>query len=106
MEKNAMQGTHILANKISAFIISLYVGRRITDSLCGLKAFKKEMLGERLAENSWPDFELFIEAKRNKMRITEVPVRYTCRKAGVSKMKTFQACFHMPMLLIKSLVKR
>ena len=105
MEKKAMKSSHLLANKISAWIVSLYLGRRITDSLCGLKAFKKAMLMGKLEENSWPDFELLIEAKKNNLRIMEVPVHYLSRKAGISKMKTFWGCFHMPRLLIKSLIK-
>ncbi len=104
MEKGAMKRLHILGNKISCLIISSFMRLRITDSLCGLKAFKKEMLTGKLTEKGWPDFELLIKAKRNNMRIMEVPVHYMARKAGVSKMGTFKGMYRMPMLLIKSLL--
>jgi glycosyltransferase involved in cell wall biosynthesis len=105
MEKNAMKKIHILSNKISALIISLYIGQRITDSLCGLKAFKRKLLIGKLEEDGWPDFELLIKAKINKMRIMEVPINYNARKVGVSKMNTFRGFYRMPLLLIKSLIK-
>jgi len=105
MEKNAMKKNHMLSNKIAAFIISLCIGQRLTDTLCGLKAFKKDMLVGKLEENGWPDFELLIKAKRNKMRIMEVPIHYKARKTGVSKMNTFRGFYRMPILLIKSLIK-
>lgn len=105
MEKKAMSMIHILSNKISALIISAFIAQRLTDSLCGLKAFRKEPLGEKLRENSWPDFELLVKAKRNRMKIVEVPVHYMARKAGTSKMSTLKGCFLMPKLLITSLIK-
>lgn len=104
MEKNAMNIINQLSNRASAFVISLYIGQRITDSLCGLKAFKRELINRELKENGWPDFELLIAAKRMNMRITEMPIHYKARKSGVSKMNTFRKFYQMPILLIKSLI--
>ncbi|MEK7849510.1 MAG: glycosyltransferase family 2 protein [Candidatus Omnitrophota bacterium] len=104
MEQNAMKTVHRLGNKIAAFMVSLYVGQHITDSLCGLKAFKRKLLIGKLKENSWPDFELLITAKKNKMRIVELPIHYRARKAGASKMNTFKGFYRMPILLIKSFI--
>jgi glycosyltransferase involved in cell wall biosynthesis len=104
MEKNAMKKIHMLSNSISAFIVSLYIGQRLTDTLCGMKAFRKDMLAGKLKENRWPDFELLIKAKRNKMRVVEIPVNYKARRSGVSKMDTSRGFYRMPVLLIKSLM--
>lgn len=104
MEQNAMKTIHRLGNKISAFMISLYIGQRITDSLCGLKAFKKKSLIGKLKENGWPDFELLIMAKKNGMRIMELPIHYRARRAGASKMNTCKGFYRMPALLIKSFI--
>lgn len=105
MEKDAMKILHVISNEITAFIISLFIGQRITDSLCGLKAFKKEMLIGKLKEDQWPDFELLLKAKRNNMRIVEMPIHYKARKAGISKMNTLRRFYIMPMLLIKAIQK-
>lgn len=105
MEKDAMKGLHVLSNKVTALIISLFMGQQITDSLCGLKAFRREMLAGEPRENGWPDFELLLKAKRNNMRIMEVPIHYMSRKAGVSKMNTLRESYKMPVLLIKTLFR-
>jgi len=104
MENGAMKWLHIPGNMIFALLLSLITGTYLTDSLCGFKAFKKDMLSaDQLKENSWMDFELLIKAKRNKMRIMEVPIHYKARKAGDSKMRTFKHGYNMLMMLIKAL---
>jgi len=104
MEKGAMKLLHVPGNRLFALLISIITGTYITDSLCGFKAFKKKLLPvEQLKENSWMDFELLINASRNKMKIKEVPIHYKARKKGVSKMKTFRHGYKMLMMLIRNL---
>lgn len=103
MEKGSMKLLHIPGNKIFALLVSLIIKQRLTDSLCGFKAFKRELLLGKLKENSWPDFELLIKAKKNGLKIIEVPINYKCRKAGVSKMKTFKHGYQMFKMLWKSM---
>lgn len=103
MEKEAMKWLHIPGNKLFALLVSLIIKYRITDSLCGFKAFKRKMLLNKLKEDSWPDFELLIKAKRNNLKISEVPIHYKARKAGISKMKTFKHGYQMFMMLLESL---
>ncbi|MBN3040682.1 MAG: glycosyltransferase family 2 protein [Candidatus Omnitrophica bacterium] len=104
-EGGAMQWSHLIANKFTAVILSLVLGVRLTDTLCGFKAFRKKTFLE-LREYSWPDFELLILAKKKRLRIQEVGVQYKCRKANSSKMNTLRSCLHMPYLLLKSLLYR
>jgi glycosyltransferase involved in cell wall biosynthesis len=105
MEPAAMSRLHIVGNKIAALLISLHIGQGLTDSLCGLKAFSKKPLLGKLKENSWPDFELLLQAKKNNLRIIEVPIGYKARKAGLSKMKMPGAGLRIAILLLKSLIR-
>jgi glycosyltransferase involved in cell wall biosynthesis len=104
MERGAMRGVHVLGNKIFALMVSALVRKRLTDTLCGFKAFRKKDLDGKLKEDSWPDFELLIKAKKNGMRIAEVPIHYNARRAGKSKMKTFRHGYKMFRMLAKSLL--
>lgn len=105
MEKGAMKPIHIPGNRIFALMVSLIIGKKLTDTLSGFKAFRKDMLLSKLKENSWPDFEMIIKAKRNGLRIAEVPIHYKARRAGVSKMKTVRHAYKMFMMLMRSLSK-
>jgi len=104
MERGAMKGMHVFGNRIFALVVSVLVRKRLTDTLCGTKAFRKDMLKFPLKENSWPDFELLIKARKSGMRIAEVPIHYNVRKAGKSKMKTFRHGYRMAKMLVKSLI--
>ena len=104
MEKYAMKGVHILGNKIFALILSLIIRKRLTDTLCGFKAFRISDFQGELKDDTWPDFELLLKAKRYRLRIKEVPIHYKRRVAGVSKMKTFRHAYKMSRMLIRSLL--
>ena len=103
MELGAMKGVHVLGNKIFAFAVSLMIWKRLTDTLCGFKAFRIKEFKDNLKEDTWPDFELILKAKKSNMRIVEVPIHYKRRVAGQSKMKTFSHAYKMSKILIRSL---
>lgn len=106
MEKGAMKWLHIPGNRIFALIVSFIIGKYLTDTLCGFKAFRIDLLPiEKLKENSWMDFELLIKAKRDNMRIIEVPIHYKARKSGASKMRTFKHGYNMLIMLLRALRK-
>ena len=102
MEAGAMKWFHVPVNHLFAFLVGLLVGARLTDSLCGFKAFRKSMLFEHLQEDGWPDFEMLIQAGRNGMRVVEVPTHYMARRKGASKMKSFRHGFAMLLMLLKA----
>ena len=102
MEKGAMRPLHYPGNMIFALMVSAIIRKRLSDTLCGFKAFRRKMLLGKLKENSWMDFELLIKARRNGLRIVEVPIHYKTRKVGESKMKTFKHAWKMFMMLLKS----
>lgn len=103
-ERGAMKGVHFLGNMIFAFIVSTLIRKKLTDTLCGFKAFRVGSFRGRLSEDTWPDFELLLKAKKLGMRITEVPIHYKRRHAGKSKMKTFGHALKMSRILMKGLV--
>jgi glycosyltransferase involved in cell wall biosynthesis len=106
MEQGAMKKLHQWSNRLTAGILSLWIGQRLTDTLCGFKAFRRSQMLDLLQEDSWPDFELLLIAGRKRAKIVEVPVVYKARQKGVSKMVTFRAAFYMPLLLIKQMLRR
>ncbi|MCP4650990.1 MAG: glycosyltransferase family 2 protein [PVC group bacterium] len=102
-EKGAFSVPKILGNKLTARIFSLALKQPLTDTLCGMKAFRIPQLIDKLQEDSWPDFELLVQAKRNKMKIMEIAIPYAARKAGASKMVAWKSLFKLTWLIIKSL---
>ena len=102
MEEGAMSLLHRIGNRAFALLTSLVIRKYLTDVFCGSKAFKRELLKEKLNERNWPDLELIFESKKNNLRIKEVPVHYKARKAGESKLSTFKTGF----VLFKDLVDK
>ncbi|MDO8525495.1 MAG: glycosyltransferase family 2 protein [Candidatus Omnitrophota bacterium] len=91
--KQSMNALHILGNKIFSRLFTWLLGQRITDTLCGTKAFLKSDYDKinMLSENDpWGDFDLLIGAATLGLRIVEMPVRYQKRLFGYSKMRPFK----------------
>ncbi len=91
MDKDAMRILNFLGNKIFGILLSLIMGQRNTDTLCGTKAFLREdYQNMRMKSCPWGDFDLLFEASRLKLKMVEMPVSYKTRAAGKSKMKAFK----------------
>lgn len=106
-EPGAMTRLNRFGNKyIFALLMSLAIRQRLTDALCGYKAFYTDMLRNRLKEDNWPDFEMLFRAKRAGARIVEVPIRYVARKHGEAKMRPFRDGWRMLKMLVRLAVKR
>ncbi len=107
MEQGAMSSLNRLGNKwIFSTLVSLVIRQKLTDSLCGYKAFHTKLLRGKLKEDNWPDFEMLIRAKRAGARIVEIPIRYVARKGGTPKMRPFRDGFSMLKMLVKLALKR
>ncbi len=67
------------ASKTYVFILTAFAGFKLSDSQCGFKAFKGDLAKRifSLAEtNGWAfDFELFMLARRENAKISEIPVK-------------------------------
>ena len=89
MEGKAMKIANFLGNKGFCFLTSKVLRQRVSDTLCGTKAFlKRDYVRMPIGGNEkWGDFDLLFGAARLKLRILEIPVHYTERRAGKSKMR-------------------
>jgi SAM-dependent methyltransferase len=103
MQGRAMKPANYLGNKAFCFLTSWVLRQRVSDTLCGTKAFfKRDYLRMPLAaKERWGDFDFLFGAARLKLRILEVPVHYQERRAGASKMRVvrdgllfLKACYH------------
>jgi hypothetical protein len=67
-------------------IVSILLGKRITDPSSGFRAFRMEAMASiRLHEDQYHTSELIIEAVKKGLRIGEVPITILKRKFGQSK---------------------
>ncbi len=90
MEHGAMSQLNRFGNKyVFALLVSSVIRQRLTDALCGYKAFYTDLLRGKLKEDNWPDFEMLIKGKRAGARIAEMPIRYEARRRGTTTRKPF-----------------
>ena len=107
MEKKAMRFINRFGNRLAAFCLSTFSGQKISDVLCGTKAFRKDQFKDIIFENGkWPDFDLLSYAIINDLGLVEIPVAYYARKHGKSKMRV-RACFDFvkDMLVLRKKIK-
>ncbi|MBI3269732.1 MAG: glycosyltransferase [Planctomycetes bacterium] len=91
MADEAMKLLNFFGNKMFGIILSLIMGQRNTDTLCGTKAFLRRDLPDFvISDKSWGDFDLLFSACKRKLKIVEMPVHYQARVAGESKMKAWK----------------
>lgn len=91
MQGKAMKLANYLGNKAFCYIATKAMRQRVSDTLCGTKAFlKRDYVRMPLGgAERWGDFDLLFGAARLRLRIFEIPVHYTERRAGKSKMRAF-----------------
>ena len=92
-ENNAMKQSNYFGNKVFAFLFSVLLQQRVTDTLCGTKIFYKKDW-EKIKQNNskwgikdlWGDFDLLLGAYKSNLKIIDVPVNYYERVEGSTKM--------------------
>lgn len=105
-EKESMKILNFVGNKIFGIILSLIMGQRNTDTLCGTKALrKKDYSFIDMGGCKWGDFDLLFGAAKLKLRMVEMPVHYKKRAAGKSKMKPFKHGWQLLMICLKGLIE-
>jgi len=110
MEKGAMNIFRRIGNKIFSFIFRILTGIKVTDTLCGTKAFFKKDYQQMIwGKCPWGDFDILFNAARMRLKLLEVPVTYHLRLRGKSKMKTIkfglkfiETCFLWKLYLLKN----
>lgn len=103
MEKEAMPFNHKIGNKIFAISASIILRKHFSDVFSGARAFKKILIGDKLTEKGWPALDMLFAARKNNLRIKEIPVHYKARKAGTSKVGIFKTgYFHLKEIIDKT----
>jgi hypothetical protein len=92
-------GVYIFGN-----LISILLGKKITDPSSGFRAFKMEAMAPiKLHEDQYHTSELIIEAIKKGFRIGEVPITILRRKRGKSKKgKDLAYGFHFARIIVKT----
>lgn len=92
-----------LGNFLLTFATSIAVGRKISDSLAGFKAIRRDKFRKlNLTEKHFGyEAETVIKSLRMHYKLVEVPVSYTRRNTGISQVSPIKD----GLLILKSIVK-
>ena len=102
MDKGAMSRRNALGNRmLTALLRSLY-HVRLTDSQSGMRAIRRSALDRlRLQSPNMPfASEMIIEAQKENLAITEVPIRYRTR-VGHAKLDPFRDAFSILSITVR-----
>ena len=96
MEKGAMRKLNNLGNLFFQFIISIVINKKLTDSLCGTKVFKKTSIDHLYdwsnnlkAKDPFGDFDFIFSTAYSGGKILEYPVHYKARIYGTTQISRF-----------------
>ena len=111
MEEGAMRKLNNLGNIFFQFIISIVISNKLTDSLCGTKVFKKELIEDLYRwqkmlskDDPFGDFDLIFSAAYSGNKIVEYPVHYKSRVYGSTQISRFRDGFRLLLYFINSLL--
>ncbi len=109
MEENAMRYLNKKGNLLFQFLIGLIIKKKLTDSLCGTKVFKKEFINKLFwwqntfkLKDPFGDFDLIFTAAFTGEKIIEYPVHYKSRIYGTTQINRFRDGFKLVFYLLKS----
>lgn len=87
MDSAAMKFKNYVGNKMFTIAVSLIMGARVSDTLCGTKAmFKHDYQHMTMGRDPWGDYDFLFGAAQQRLVIRELPVHYRDRVFGMSKM--------------------
>ena len=111
MEKGAMRKLNSIGNIFFQYIISLVISNKLTDSLCGTKVFKKDLLEDLeiwrnnlKAKDPFGDFDLIFSAAYSGKKILEYPVHYKSRVYGSTQISRFSDGLKLLIYFVNSLI--
>ena len=91
MEGAAMKYANYFGNKAFAIAVSIIMGRRVSDTLCGTKAlFRWDYAHFTMGRDPWGDYDFLFGAAQMRLVLRELPVHYRDRLAGLSKMNSMK----------------
>ena len=87
MDSAAMKFMNYVGNKMFTIAVSLIMGARVSDTLCGTKAmFRWDYEHMTMGRDPWGDYDFLFGAAQQRLVIRELPVHYRDRVFGMSKM--------------------
>jgi glycosyltransferase involved in cell wall biosynthesis len=105
IHKGAMPALHrYVGNPVLTRILNLFYGSRVSDAHCGMRAFRRDLLGQLDLRMPGMEFasEMVIRASKAGLRISELPIEYHVRR-GESKLNSFRDGWrHLRFLLVHS----
>tara|TARA_B100001741_G_scaffold154591_1_gene127657 strand:+ start:804 stop:2108 length:1305 start_codon:yes stop_codon:yes gene_type:complete len=111
MESGAMRKLNNIGNIFFQFIISILISKKLTDSLCGTKVFKRSLIHnmykwKRLLtiKDPFGDFDLIFSAAYSGEKILEYPVHYKARTYGSTQISRFKDGFKLIFYFFNSLM--
>jgi hypothetical protein len=93
MEGVAMQPLNAVGNRFFSGLVSILLGQRVSDTLCGTKVLWRHhwpairaLVGTWGTDDRWGDYDLLFGAAKLHLRIVDLPVHYQERVSGQTKM--------------------
>tara|TARA_B100001175_G_C19496396_1_gene635581 strand:- start:950 stop:2272 length:1323 start_codon:yes stop_codon:yes gene_type:complete len=109
MEKGAMRKLNNLGNLFFQFIISIVINKKLTDSLCGTKVFKKTSIDHLYdwsnnlkIKDPFGDFDFIFSTAYSGGKILEYPVHYKARVYGTTQISRFSDGLRLLLYFINS----
>lgn len=106
LEKEAMPWLHRkIGNPFLTNVMNLLFETGVSDAHCGLRSISREAYSTMNVGAAGMEFasEFLIEATRNSLRITEVPIPYRGRSGGEPKLRTFRDGWrHLSLMVTES----
>ena len=96
-------------NRVLALVVSLLIGRRVTDVTSGVKAWTREAIQAIDFQDDRYSYEaeIVVRAGALGLRILEIPVRYASRQAGASMHRNSWAVVRAGLtIILKSIICR
>jgi glycosyltransferase involved in cell wall biosynthesis len=91
MATGSMKFQNFVGNKLFGILMTWLTELRLSDTLCGTKAFFREDYHSfSVGHDPWGDFDWLFGAAQSTCKVLEVPIHYEERRAGQSKMKALR----------------
>ncbi len=88
IEYGSIPKLNLLGNMIINLLLSLFTGKRLSDSQSGFRAFKREVIDELTVDSRGFEVETEIICKilRRRLRVKEIPITCKSRNGSASKL--------------------
>ena len=110
MEKGAMRALNNFMNSFFPIMISFITGVRFTDTLCGTKAFNRDLIEKIFQWNKeqknidpFGDFDMLFTATYFGEKVAEYPVNYRSRRYGKTQIHRFRDGLKLILYLLVSI---